>query len=57
MAKFADLVKGFRSNVRHGIPSTLIYTGEVVHLTAERKNGLVGICGRPGPKNEPKGGK
>ena len=46
MAKFSELVKGFRSNVRDGIPSTLIFTGDRVHLTAERGDGYVGICGR-----------
>ena len=57
MAKFSDLVKGFRSNVRDGIPSTLIFTGDKVHLTAERKDGFVGICDRPKPKATSKGVK
>ena len=54
MAKFSDLVKGFRSNVRDGIPSTLTFDGYHIHLTSKDRRGYVGIAERP--KAKPKGG-
>ena len=55
MAKLSELVRGFRANVRNGIPSTLMYRGESVYLTSERKEGFVGICNRTTTAKPPKG--
>jgi hypothetical protein len=58
MAKLSELIRGFRANVRNGIPSTLMFREGNVHLTAEMgMNGYVGLCRKPTTNTTPKGGK
>ena len=47
MATLNQLIKGFRANVREGIPTTLTFTGEDIHLTAAHRLGFVGISSKP----------
>lgn len=45
MATLAELVKGFRANVRAGYPTTLLYNGMRASLTcATFTNGFIGSC-------------
>ncbi len=47
MAKFTELVRGFRTNVRDGIPSVLHYDGRFVRLVCSSNiNGYVGLTTR-----------
>lgn len=47
MATLAELIKGFRHNVRAGYQTTLISTGDKIHLTCEHQKGYVGISNKP----------
>lgn len=55
MATLAELIKGFRANVRDGIPTTLMYGGakqiggdDFISLSCEwKRNGFVGLCLKP----------
>jgi hypothetical protein len=48
MATLAQLVKGFRANVRNGIPTTLYFSGKDVSLSTNDNKGIVGMTTRPG---------
>jgi len=44
MATLSELIKGFRSNVREGIPTEIAFDGEYIRMNARGKKGFVGIC-------------
>lgn len=47
MAKLSELVKGFRANVREGIPAVLKYDGERIYLHCSKfTDGYVGLTTR-----------
>ena len=48
MATLSKLIKGFRANVRDGIPTTLYFSGKEIALSTNNNKGLVGMCTRPG---------
>lgn len=49
MAKLSELVKGFRANVREGIPTVLLYNGKNIYLNCSPNiNGYVGLTTRKG---------
>ncbi len=49
MASFSELVRGFRSNVREGIPTVLHYDGKSIKLDSSPNiNGFVGLTTRKG---------
>ena len=52
MAKLSELVRGFRANVREGIPSQLTYDGAFVELKTEDPRGVVGICKKTTPERK-----
>ncbi len=47
MATVAQLTKGFRENVRDGIPTEMVYKDGTVYLNATHPRGQVGICCKP----------
>ena len=47
MATLAELIKGFRHNVRAGYPTTLLSTGAKIHLSCQHPRGFVGISDKP----------
>ncbi len=49
MAKLSELVRGFRANVREGIPTVLAYDGTSIKLNCSPNiNGYVGLATRKG---------
>ena len=49
MATFSELVRGFRCNVRDGIPTVLAYDGKTIKLNCSSNiNGYVGLTTRKG---------
>ena len=47
MAKLSELVRGFRTNIREGIPTILLYDGERISLNCSPNvNGYVGQATR-----------
>jgi len=50
--KFSELVKGFRTNVRDGVPCELKFTGRTILLTAA--DTIIGEARRPKPRNIPR---
>lgn len=56
MASLAELVKGFRANVRAGIPSNLQFDGKRIYLNIgdqehiDNRKGYVGIGTAPKPE-------
>ena len=47
MAKLSELVRGFRTNIREGIPTVLSYDGNSIKLNCSANiNGYVGLATR-----------
>lgn len=48
MSKSSDLVKGFRANVKEGIPTIMVYDGRNIKLNCSPNiNGYVGLTTAP----------
>ena len=50
MATLSELIKGFRANVRDGIPTTLYFSGKEIILSTNNNKGFVGMTTQPGVK-------
>lgn len=48
MAKLQELIKGFRANVRAGIPTGVAFDGKNLYLTADDTKAFVGMSDKPG---------